>query len=82
MLRQTADQFIVQKHLSGIDRIDAGQQVERRCLAGPVGTDDPDDLPVVHGKGKILDCLHAAKRLAQTLCFQFAHAALAPFLPS
>ena len=42
--------YIVEKHLAGINRIYAGQQVERRCLASAIGTDDPDDLPLPHGE--------------------------------
>ena len=37
----------VEEDAAGVERLEAGDQVEQRGLAGAVGTDDADDLALV-----------------------------------
>ena len=38
----------VQEDATGVGRLEAGDQIKQRRLAGAVGTDDADDLALVH----------------------------------
>ena len=63
MLGQSGELFSIQQHVTGVSLVDTGQEIEGSGLACAIGTDNPYDIVTGYLKGKIIDGLHAAKRL-------------------
>ena len=53
------------QHVPGVDPEMAGQQVDRRCLAGAVGTDQADQLACAHGEVDPVHRGNATEMLAE-----------------
>ena len=62
--------FFVQQHFSGICLIQAGNNIEQRSFTRAVGADYAIDTFFWHRKGNIVQCLQAAKALADIAHFQ------------
>ena len=50
---QASDVVSVEDDPAGIERLEAGDQVEQRRLAGAVRPDDAEDLALVHVEGDV-----------------------------
>ena len=59
-----------EQHLAAIARVEPGEHVEQRRLAGAVGTDQAVDFPGLDGQRNILQRLHAAEALANVAGFE------------
>ena len=59
------DRLPLEDDLAAVRRVDAGDQVEERRLAGAVRPDDADDLTFVHDEVEAVDAGQAAERLGQ-----------------
>ena len=50
---QAGDVVAVEEDAAGVERLEAGDQVEQRGLAGAVRADDAEDLALVHVEGDV-----------------------------
>ena len=64
---QAGDIAAVQEDAAGVGRLEAGDQIEQRRFAGAVGTNDADDLALVHIEGDVSVGGQAAVALRQAL---------------
>src|SRR6185503_10704332 len=72
---QAGETAVVEPEVTAIGRIDAGENIEQRGLAGTVGTDQAVDLALADGEGDIIQRLHAAEPLCNLFCNQQVQAA-------
>ena len=58
---------------AGVGRVEAGDQVEQRRLAGAVGTDDADDFVLVDGDAHVQVGLDASEADGQVVSLKHGH---------
>ena len=58
---------------AGVGHVEAGDEVEQRRLAGAVGPDHPDDLPLADGDAHVEVGLHAAEPDGQVVRVKHGH---------
>src|SRR4051812_38184238 len=58
---RAGDIAVLEVHPAGGRRMNAGDEIDQRCLAGPVRADQADDLALVDGEADAVDGVEAAK---------------------
>src|SRR5439155_4231786 len=80
--REDVDALAVEDHFSARGRVEAGDAVEQRGLAGTIGADQSKDDAGLDGEGDVLVCLHAAEEPADVPHFEQRRHLAAAFLRS
>src|SRR5215208_7874714 len=68
--RQPDELDLIERHAPGIGPVEAGEQIERRCLPGAVRPDDAGDASGFSAKAQVLHGAHAAEAHGEILDLQ------------